>query len=66
MDLLREKLSLTKILKLNLKFKEEYIANKMKAAVQKFSNLNKNKQIIDLDRRSVDPELRSLELSVDK
>ena len=66
MDLLREKLSLTKILKLNLKFKEEYIANKMKAAVQKFSNLNKNKQMIDLDRRSVDPELRSLELSVDK
>ena len=66
LEKIKNKLSLTKLLKLNLKFKEEYINNKMKAAVTKLSSLaqisHENKQTIDLGQGSVDSEVKSLEL----
>lgn len=41
LETIMRKLSLTKLMKLNLKFKEEYINNKMKLAISKLSSSTK-------------------------
>lgn len=63
-----QKLSMTKLLKLNLKFKDEYIQNKMhknleliKKGILEHPLLQSLQFMKNEDNKSVDPELESLE-----